>query len=93
MGRICVGKLWIPPLTPPSHWFLIIWKWAWRDFLVVQWLRFFAPNAGGTGLIHGQGTKIPPATQHSLKFFLKMGLEAEMQYHFSPHYNLVFRAP
>ncbi|TEA33665.1 hypothetical protein DBR06_SOUSAS12810006, partial [Sousa chinensis] len=25
--------------------------------LVVQWIRFHAPNAGGPGLIPGQGTK------------------------------------
>ena len=37
--------------------------------LVVQWLRLCAPNAGGLGLIHGQGSrfyilqpKIPHAT-------------------------------
>ena len=28
---------------------------------VVQWLRFCPSNAGGTGLIPGQGTKIPQA--------------------------------
>ena len=28
--------------------------------LVVQWLRLCASNAGGMGLILGQGTKIPP---------------------------------
>ena len=27
--------------------------------LVVQWLRLHASNAGGTGLIPGQGSKIP----------------------------------
>ena len=30
-------------------------------FLVVQWLRPGAPNAGGTGVIPGQGIKIPHA--------------------------------
>ena len=25
--------------------------------LVVQWLRLYTPNAGGQGLIHGQGTE------------------------------------
>ncbi|TEA36862.1 hypothetical protein DBR06_SOUSAS44310005, partial [Sousa chinensis] len=25
--------------------------------LVVQWIRLHAPNAGGTGLIPGQGTR------------------------------------
>ena len=34
-------------------------------FLVVQWLRLHSPNAEGTGLIPGWGTKIPHATQHS----------------------------
>ena len=33
--------------------------------LVVQWLRLPASTAGGMGLIPGQGTKIPHATQHS----------------------------
>ena len=28
------------------------------SFLVVQWLRLHAPNAGDVGLIPGQGTKI-----------------------------------
>ena len=31
-------------------------------FLVVQLLRFLPPNAGGTGSIPGQATKIPHAT-------------------------------
>ena len=26
---------------------------------MVQWLRFYAPNAGGTGSVPSQGTKIP----------------------------------
>ena len=30
-------------------------------FLVVPWLRLGAPNAGGTGVIPGQGIKIPHA--------------------------------
>ena len=29
--------------------------------MVVQWLRLCIPNAGDTGSIHGQGTKIPHA--------------------------------
>ena len=33
--------------------------------LVVQWLRLCAPNAGGPGLISGQGTKIPHAATKS----------------------------
>ena len=28
-----------------------------REFLVVQWLRLCAPNAGGTGVIRGQELK------------------------------------
>ena len=28
-----------------------------RDFLVVQWLRLCAPNAGGMGAIRGQELK------------------------------------
>ena len=31
-------------------------------FLVVQWLKLHHSNAGGTGLIPSQGTKIPHAT-------------------------------
>ena len=30
---------------------------AWGNFLVVQWLRLHTPNAGGLGLISGQGTR------------------------------------
>jgi len=33
--------------------------------MAVQWLRLCAPNAGGTGLIPGRGTKIPHATYHA----------------------------
>ena len=32
-------------------------------FLVVQWLRLYAPNRGGMCSIPGQGTKIPHAHQ------------------------------
>ena len=32
---------------------------------MVQWLGIGASTAGSTGSIHGQGTKIPHATQHS----------------------------
>ena len=35
--------------------------------LVVEWLTFHAPNAGGTSLIPGQGTKILHAAWHSQK--------------------------
>ena len=30
----------------------------------MQWLRLCAPNAGGAGLIPGQGTKIPQASRY-----------------------------
>ena len=33
------------------------------NFLAVPWLRFHVPNAECTGLIPGQGSKIPHATQ------------------------------
>ena len=35
--------------------------------LVVQWLRFPAPNAGGMGSIHGRGTKIPHSARSGQK--------------------------
>ena len=35
--------------------------------LAIQWLRLCASTAGGTGLIPGQGTKIPYATQYGKK--------------------------
>ena len=35
--------------------------------LVVQWLRFCAASAGGTGLIPGWGTKILHAARHGKK--------------------------
>ena len=35
--------------------------------LAVQWLRLHTPNAGGTGSIPGQGTKIPRVAQCGLK--------------------------
>ena len=35
--------------------------------MAIQWLRLFAVNAGGTGLIPGWATKILHATYHSLK--------------------------
>ena len=35
--------------------------------LAVQWLGFCASTEGDTGLIPGQGTKIPQATRHSQK--------------------------
>ena len=33
--------------------------------LVIQWLRLHASTARGTGVIPGQGTKIPHAMLHS----------------------------
>ena len=39
--------------------------------LMVQWLRLQAANAGGMGLIPGQGTKIPHATGWGQKIKLK----------------------
>ena len=38
-----------------------------RTSLVVQWLRLHTPNAGGTGSILGQGTKIPYAVGAAIK--------------------------
>jgi len=38
-----------------------------ETFLVVQWIRLHAPNAGGLGSIPGQGTKISCATQSKKK--------------------------
>ena len=43
-----------------------------RDFLVVQWLRPHAPNAGGLSLIPGRGNRshmpqLKDATCHNLK--------------------------
>jgi len=39
------------------------------DFPVVQWLRLHASNAGGMGLIPGQGTIIQHAVQCGNFFF------------------------
>ena len=39
--------------------------------LVVQWLRFHAPTAGGRGSIPGRGTKIPHVTFGSQKIKTK----------------------
>ena len=49
-------------LKKKMHFLNIKVLWA---SLVAQWLRFHAPNAGGTDLIPGQGTNIPCAAQHS----------------------------
>ena len=40
-----------------------IFKMSLRPSLIVEWLRFCAPNAEGTGSIPGQGIKIPYAPQ------------------------------
>ena len=46
-------------------------KWR-QDFPGGPVLRLCAPTAGGMGLILGQGTKTPHATQQSqIKFFKK----------------------
>ena len=37
-----------------------------KTSLIVQWLRLGVPNAGGPGLILGQGTKISHAATKSL---------------------------
>ena len=37
----------------------------------VQWLRLHASNAGGAGLIPGQGTRTPCAMEHESVCFLK----------------------
>ena len=39
--------------------------------MVVQWLRFHAPTAGGRGSIPGRGTKIPHVTCGSQKIKTK----------------------
>ena len=44
-------------LSPPADPFIL--KSLYRTSLVVQWLRLCAPNAGSTGLIPGQGPKVP----------------------------------
>ena len=40
--------------------------------LAIQWLKLHACNAGGTGLIFGQGTKIPQAATWPKIFFFLM---------------------
>ena len=42
------------------------WKLVHESFLVVQWLRLHAANAGITGLISGGGIKIPHVAQCGL---------------------------
>ena len=50
-----------------------------RDFLAVQWLRLHTSTAGGVGLIPGQGTKIPHATQPS-KTKQNSGLQSFLEF-------------
>ena len=56
----------LPYSHPSSHYMIItninspqsqLKTAAWGNFLVVQWLRLHTPNAGGLGLISGQGTR------------------------------------
>ena len=56
----------LPYSHPSSHYMIItninspqsqLKTAAWGNFLVVQWLRLHTPNAGGLGLIPGQGTR------------------------------------
>lgn len=49
-------------------------KTSLRTSPAVQWLRFHASNAGSTGLLPGQRTKIPRAAQHGQKNKLKQSL-------------------
>ena len=46
---------------------LVMFQLSDRTFLVVKWLRLCAPNAGGVGLISGQGTEILHAAWCSQK--------------------------
>ena len=58
--------------------------------LAVQWLRLLTSPAGGTGLIPGQGTKIPHAAWHGGKKKKKvaLGLWRELYTHMSYfHYD------
>ena len=48
-------------------------KWLSTHVLATPWLRLHASTAGGTGLIAGQGTRIPHATWLSQKQILKRG--------------------
>jgi len=46
-------------------------KWILGTYLVVQWLRCHASNAGGVGSISGRGTKAQHATWCSQKIKTK----------------------
>ena len=48
-------------------------KWLSTHVLATPWFRLHASTAGGTGLIAGQGTRIPHATWLSQKQILKRG--------------------
>ena len=47
--------------------------------LIVQWLRLRPSNAGGTGSIPGQGTKIPHAVSAAIKKKERKSLISEMR--------------
>ena len=55
--------------------------------LVVQWLRFHAPNTGGRGSIPGQGTRIPHAIAKKKK---KANLQIAMCI-YPPHKKIKFK--
>ena len=61
-------------------------------FLVVQWLRSHAFNARGTGVISGQGTKIPYAIQsgqREKKEFSDRYVQADSRiYRYKTHKNM-----
>ena len=67
------------PTVHPSH---THWsgplKTQVRTSLVVQWLRLCTSNAGGAGLIPGQGTKIPHAVVCSKKKKKKTKLTSQI---------------
>ena len=46
--------------------------------LVVQWLRLYTSNVGGTGSIPGQGTMIPHATSRGQKIILNKSKKVRM---------------
>ena len=48
-----------------------------RTFLVLQWLRLCASNAGGTDSIPGQGTRLPHTMCHGLQRKKKRERETE----------------
>ena len=50
-----------------SNWISDLNVKKWGGSLVVQWLRPHTFNAGGTGSIPDQGTKIPHTSWHSQK--------------------------